>query len=896
MAAIALGASCGPAGAEVTLADGTALSGQMIVDAAQGETRGANLLHSFGRLHVRTGESLTFTGPDVIANVIARVTGDEGSEIDGLLRSAITAADLFLINPNGVTFGDGAVLDVDGAFYVSTARSLHFTDGSLLTVSATGSSGFTAAPPEAFGFGATPAAIDLIRTTLGEGSVDGLHVSAGPILLDHADVRLPGADVSLAALTGEGEVPLVGMPSGNGAGITITGTVDEEARIETSGDPAGRLTVYAGDLTLQSAFLFADTTGSQGSAGIEITAHDTLVLRGGARITTDVLGEGAGGGLQVTAGTVNLADPFTKISSDNRSGTAASGDIEINATSVDLEQGAQISTVTLAEGAAGNITLNSDAIRVSSGAAITAETNGPADAGAITLRATDLVDVSGPDSAVSSSTLFDSGNAGSITIETARLVLGDEGRVAAESVFPFAGAPGTILIDASEVDVSGNALVTSNNASLSADSGTVTVNANSILLRGADADRPDRVFSGIVSGTAGDGAGGSIRLNVGSLAVRDGARIEAVTESFGAAGSISVVGNVAMDAGFIDARTLGEGAGGDISVSGRVTLDNGARIDTSTPLNFAGVGSAGRIRISGEALEVGAGSSVASATDGAGNAGSISIDSADVTVRDAGTVETNTRGMDSDAGSAGSVSISADQLLVTAGGLVSSTTAGPAPGGSLNISALRTDLLDAGGFGVSAAGMGDAGNIRLAADVLQMTAGVVETSAALSGGGNVTLDIRQTLFATGSTITASSGGPEAGADGGNLTFGSPGMAAPGLLLLDQSQVVAQAVAGNGGIINLYSGDFLADVHSLISATSELGNDGEVTIAAPDSGVAGVVAALNVRLAEARALLAEPCAAAALERRSSLIVEQGVPRQAPDDVGMQPAMSCEAPRR
>jgi len=105
------------ANAEVSLDGSMGSSGALVgpdytIGHDLGRLQGANLFHSFNRFNVMTGESATFTGPNTIENVIGRVTGGTSSSIDGLLRSTIQDANLFLINPNGVMFGPNAALDV----------------------------------------------------------------------------------------------------------------------------------------------------------------------------------------------------------------------------------------------------------------------------------------------------------------------------------------------------------------------------------------------------------------------------------------------------------------------------------------------------------------------------------------------------------------------------------------------------------------------------------------------------------------------------------------------------------------------------------------------------------------------------------------------------------------
>src|SRR5262249_31143254 len=122
------------------------------IDAAQGTTAGTNLFHSFSEFQIHTGESATFTGPNSITNVISRVTGPNATAIDGTLKSTIGNADFYFVNPNGVVFGNGAVIDVPAGFHVSTADRLNFSDGSYYSASNPGGSSFSTASVQSFGF------------------------------------------------------------------------------------------------------------------------------------------------------------------------------------------------------------------------------------------------------------------------------------------------------------------------------------------------------------------------------------------------------------------------------------------------------------------------------------------------------------------------------------------------------------------------------------------------------------------------------------------------------------------------------------------------------------------------------------------------------------------------
>ncbi len=90
-----------------------------------GARRGNNLFHSFESFNVDTNQRVYFSNPNNIDRIITRVTGNDASDILGTL-GVDGAADLFLMNPNGIIFGPNARLDLNGAFLATTADQFLF--------------------------------------------------------------------------------------------------------------------------------------------------------------------------------------------------------------------------------------------------------------------------------------------------------------------------------------------------------------------------------------------------------------------------------------------------------------------------------------------------------------------------------------------------------------------------------------------------------------------------------------------------------------------------------------------------------------------------------------------------------------------------------------------------
>ncbi|MEW6496140.1 MAG: filamentous hemagglutinin N-terminal domain-containing protein, partial [Cyanobacteriota bacterium] len=93
-----------------------------------GAVRGSSLFHSFSEFNVNNGQRVYFTDPAGITNIFSRVTGLNVSNILGTL-GVDGAANLFLLNPNGIFFGPNAVVDIQGSFVATTGDRFVFPGG-----------------------------------------------------------------------------------------------------------------------------------------------------------------------------------------------------------------------------------------------------------------------------------------------------------------------------------------------------------------------------------------------------------------------------------------------------------------------------------------------------------------------------------------------------------------------------------------------------------------------------------------------------------------------------------------------------------------------------------------------------------------------------------------------
>ncbi len=213
----------------------------------------------------------------------------------------------------------------------------------------------------------------------------------------------------------------------------------------------------------------------------------------------------------------------------------------------------------------------------------------------------------------------------------------------------------------------------------------------------------------------------------------------------------------------------------------------------------------------------------------------------------------------------GNIDLSAGSIFMDGGGL-SALSRGTRGGGNISLSAAESVTMSHGAsVSAGSTGLGNAGNITINAGTQFLSQqGVLSTTAKEASGGNITVQATNSIRLVNSQLNTSvHGGPNT--TGGNILID------PAVVTLQNSHIRAEAVQGTGGNIRIIAGTFLADQSSAVSASSEFGLNGTVSIQSPVSSLSGTLATLPQRPLPAQPLLSQRCAAQAVGQLSSLVV-------------------------
>jgi len=643
--------------------------------------------------------------------------------------------------------------------------------------------------------------------------------------------------------------------SGRGGQVTVTATdallisgrdsMGSESGVfsQTFGPgDAGRVAVAGPQLTLSDGGRIGADTGGDGRAGGVLVQVGTLTLTGGGQINSGsgipvgsrlLVSAGAGGTVAVTAtDAVTITGQDSGLSTNTR-GAGQGGDVTLQAKGLTLTDGARLAAESTGAGAAGSVTVTAqDAVRLS-GSTVTTSTQGSGEAGRVAVTAPIITIANGGLSAVTSGT----GKAGSVVVEADRLTLSGQAQIDSSSSGP--GQGGQVKVAAREaITITGSGGMVSKAAS-KGDAGTVTITTPTLRMDGPVA---------IDARTTGSGAAGNVEVQGARITLTGGARIGSTS------GTVDATGTV----------VAGSGRGGQVTVTATEALLISGRDSTGSESGVFsqtfGPGDAGRIAVTTPRLTLADGGRISAETGGDGHGGDVTVQASLLALMSGAQINGSSGitlgpALLVGAGRGGTVTLTAtDPVLLTGQGTgLFTRTAGSGQGGDITVQAPRVTLADGATISAESIGLGNAGNITLTlGDSFLSTHGRIVTQATLADGGNIKITAPNFLRLRDSAITAEVGGG-ATTKGGNIFID------PQFVLLQNSQIVANAFAGQGGKINIQAQQvFLADPTSQVSASSALGINGQVAIQAPVTNISGTVAPLPQTFARAGELLRDRC--------------------------------------
>ncbi len=802
-----------------------------------GAVRGANNFHSFQEFNVSAGRSAYFKSPlPSIQNILARVTGNNLSEIFGTLGTIGDATNLFLINPNGIIFGPNAVLNVTGSFVGTTAHAVEFGNfGNFSADAPVAPSPILTINPSALLFNQISAASITNKSIAPAGLnpigdlVTGLRVPDGrSLLLVGGNVNLDGGNLRAY----EGRIELAGLASPVRVGLNVAGntlglnvpdqvpradvSLTNGAEVNVRGANGGSIAInaqnvnLAGESKLRAGIELGLGTPDSRASDIEINATGSTTLSDGSLISNVVQPQafGKGGNINITTGSLTLRDRATLNAStlglgdSGRVFVQASGGVSVANSGIFSNLGAS------AVGNSGGMFITAESLSLN-GAQLQSSTFG-----------------------ANANEPGGRGNASGVNINVAlRVTLASANQNGvATAIFTDieAGATGNggdINIKAGSLSLTDGAFLNANTAG-QGNGGNIIINASDRI--DFDGKRSNGGFSGLFStvGSTGMGKGGDIRVKSGTLSLSNNALINASTSGRADAGNISVkvddavtLKNSSQIATYV--ASGGEGKAGDVDILARsVLLTDGSQIGSAlfrpTRNLPAAQGRVGNIKIAASDSvtlsgigSTGFSSSVETGTDRetTGNAGNITVTTPNFKVADAAIVAAGTLGF----GDGGNITINANSFEALNGGQVLTNTRGGGKAGTITLN-VRDNLTLAGSdpnFTQRQAQVeqrlrqpGQTDQLSDVIDNLGSTSGIFANTApgSTGAGGSIFIDPRQATIRDGAKVSVNSDGT---GNAGNITLQA------GSLTLDNGAAIsAETTSSQGGNINLLLGDIL----------------------------------------------------------------------------------------
>ncbi|WP_413160435.1 filamentous hemagglutinin N-terminal domain-containing protein [Capilliphycus salinus ALCB114379] len=817
-----------------------------IVQIEGGTRNGNNLFHSFERFSVRMGETAFFNNSVEVQNIFSRVTGGSISEIDGVLR-ANGVANLFLINPNGIIFGENASLDIGGSFLATSADSIIFANWSefsatdpnsppLLTINIPIGLGFRENPGRIVNRSFT-SIVEVDDTGVEFETFIGLQVPpektlalvGGEVSLEGGILTTSGGRVELGSVAGNSFVSLTPVREGFALSYEAVQnfqdiSLSNFASVDTSGEQGGAIQIQ-GRRTIfsENSVVLSSTFGSETGGDLVIKASESVEMFGGeVLLATETTGSGNGGNLIIETPRLTLQDGAFITTQANTEFPAQPGNLTVIASDFVQLRRTDASLPLISTDVSDNgtgegriLTLKTEQLIVEGGAQVAANTLGAGrgtdliiDASNIELKGafidldSDLFEPSGLLARVQEQA---TGDGGTLTINTERLVVSDGAQILTETL--GSGNAGDLIVKASSVELTGGI------------------------------NNPSAIFAGVGQTPTSTGNSGNLTLNTNQFIVRDGAQIGTTAQNTGRGGTTTInAANSIILSGtaLVSEPTETQRSGIFVSAEPAFEDESGNLIITTAD--------AGELIINTPELIVENGARISADNFGTGGGSNVNLNVNRLIIRDGGQIGAGSllgeNPIDNERGPGGTLTVNASESVeITGTDTIGSTVEnsrlftlaeGTGNAGNLSIFTPNLTVANGGEVNVSASGTGEAGNLTVGANSIRLDNASLRAETRLGTQGNITINSPDIQLRRGSKITTNS--LETGT-GGNITINSNQLVA-----IENSDISGNAQAGLGGqvVINadaVFGTQFRTQQtnSSDITATSELGAEFSGTV-------------------------------------------------------------------
>lgn len=650
-------------------------------------------------------------------------------------------------------------------------------------------------------------------TLSGRSLLDVGGINAGSMQLQGRNIRVQGTSLLFSQNAG----PLAGGAIAlraseqlllQGATNRLRGGILSETVSTGASSP---IAISAPRILLQTGSgISAKTFQSARSGDIQIETQD-LQIEGYSptnellmsQLGTVSLGSGSSGDTVVNAQRVKLSQGGS-MGTTTLFGSGASGQITVNADTVEVQGGtpsgivSSLSSTSFGAGAAGRLMLTTRRLMLMRGGAVAATAYAQGDAGDVIIKSTESIDALGRFSPLTGGSTINSsilrlspaivqrlglslapptGNAGLVQITTPRLTITEGASMSVRN--NGNGRGGELQIKADQVFLNSTGRISAETLGSGA--------AGSLILEAHDIDL--QTGASLSSTAYRSGQAGAISLKSDRLSLASGAYITSETKLDGKAGQVVIEARDRVSlSGSVISTSTENGQGGQLQLlTPLLQLQQQSRIESTT----FGTGTGGMLQGRIQTLQLRDEGKILAETRGSGAAGVIDLQIDQAELHSRSKISTSSLG----SGNAGELKLQARSLMLSDWAEISSAALGSGTAGNLSIQAEGVSLRQNAQISSRSDGTGAGGTVTLTARSLRLNQSKLDAQTKSGNGGNLRLQLTELLHLNdGALLSADAAGS---GDGGNIAI-----AAPFVIGWNDSDIVANAVDGDGGKIEI----------------------------------------------------------------------------------------------